>query len=179
MTLLGLAGGLLTLLGLTVLWRITDRANAADALARFGLLVSILCLLAFFIASGLHQMIVHVLQHDGFTDLSPAQELTFAEGMQVTRYAVMLMFSYCGPVATIALGLGLAARFGGGWQQQAARAAAAAAALSLVVAVIGTFSHEAVESVLFAYGLYIFAVNAWYVLLGLDLVRGHAELSPA
>ncbi len=178
-SLLSIGGGLLLLLGLLTIRRAAQQETVPDLLVRFGVVIIAVAIIFSIAGHGLNKMIVHVLQHGGLEGMDGDQAEAVALALQGGRYALTIALWITGTLGTLALGLGLYAKFAPGYQKWVSLLAAVVSALAFVGAVLAEFAHDLTEVLVVAFGLYLLVMAIWYLLLGVALVNEDSDLAPS
>ncbi len=176
-SLLSMGGGLLLLLGLLTIRRAAQQETVPDLLVRFGVVIIAVAIIFSIAGHGLNKMIVHVLQHGELEGMNGDRAVAFA--LQGGRYALTIALWITGTLGTLALGLGLYAKFAPGYQKWVSLLAAVVSALAFVGAVLAEFAHDLTEVLVVAFGLYLLVMAIWYLLLGVALVNEDSDLAPS
>ncbi len=176
-SLMNMAAGLLLLFGLLAISRTARGQSASDAMVRFGVVALAITIALLLAATGVNQMIVHVLQHGGLEGIDAERADSLAWSLQATRYGIAIGVWAAGAVGTLLLGLGLYERFAGGYHKWLALIVVVASILGLAAMVVAEFAHDIAQELLLVYALYLLVVTIWYLLLGVALVNEDADLT--
>ena len=150
-------------------------------LLRFGIIASIIEWCILIIASGMRHFVIHLMQRSELTEGAPSPEAFQAAALAVhtDMIAVTLAFVALYPLASIAVGLGLADRFASmDIYKGAAYVMAAAGLLGLVNFLFAMSAPNlGIQSLLLINNLALYIGGICLIVVGYGMYQGRAELA--
>lgn len=162
-------GVALLIVGMTVLWRVAWSNSFADGLVRVGLGLSIIALIALFLAASLNHIIVHTIVHG---EQQPIILKQIAATIQTAKAGIKISGGFVYALGIGLHGLGLWFKLSPGAQRVFALIFAIVGAATFVTLVLSQHFHGLIGLIRLT-SIAGILIPIWYVALGTALYKEH------